>query len=203
MVTTVLGMLGVAALVVLGVAFVPRVPRVWRRWREQRVVRRSERSPPTRRTAADNDRIAEAMEIRERIATYAQRKNFGFDAALTTEVDLLIESMVAIAQMRRELEADLRGIGDRLARDAELLDQGVVDAQRHQIYSLRIRARSLETELARAVAGLRETWLGLLEAMNRTDSGNLATTRTHEQVESLRIWIQAEREAHVDVRHGA
>lgn len=155
---------------------------------------------PAKAAAKGDERIREAVDIRERIADYARRKDIGLDRVLVVEVDELIATMVELARMRDDLERHLDGLSPtRLERDAALLEVSVVEGQKRQVDDLRMRVRNLETELARAVAGLRETWLGLLDALATPGAGNLAANRTREQVEGLRLRIAAEKEARSDV----
>ncbi|MFO0748609.1 MAG: hypothetical protein U1F43_23535 [Myxococcota bacterium] len=160
--------------------------------------------PAPRRLAQSDDRVREAVEIRERIADYARRKDIGLDRVVVLEVDELLVTMVELATMRRELEAHLAGVSPaRMERDAGLLDAGTLEGQRQQLADLRTRCSNLEAELARAVAGLRETWLGLLDALATPGAGSLAASRTREQVEGLRLRIAAEKEARRDVNEPA
>lgn len=184
------------------------IPIGWRRLQRRQEARRARPAlqviprvaAEAARAATSDERIREALEIRERIADYARRPEVGLDVIVVHEVDLLVASMVELARMRRELESHLGGISEaQLVRDAGLLEPATLHAQRAQIDGLRARARGLEAELARAVAGLRETWLGLLDALAQPGAGSLATTRTRDQVEALRIRIQAEKEARTEV----
>ncbi len=184
------------------------IPIGWRRWRKREEARRARPAlqviprvdAEAARATTSDERIREAVVIRERIADYARRPEVGLDVIVVHEVDLLIASMVELARTRRELEDHLGGISEaQLVRDAALLDPATLQAQRLQIDGLRVRARGLEAELARAVAGLRETWLGLLDALAQPGAGGLATARMRDQIEALRIRIQAEKEARTEV----
>ncbi|MCC6620435.1 MAG: hypothetical protein IT385_04230 [Deltaproteobacteria bacterium] len=198
---TLLILLLVASLISFGVVYLPIVI--------GRIRRRRDESVPllgfdARRAAERDERIREAVDIRERIADYARRKDVGLDRSLVVEVDELIATMLELARIRHELLAHLEALTpDRLARDAALLDAGTLAAQRRQVDELRRRADALEGELARAASGLRETWLGLLDALATPGAGSLAATRTREQIEALRIRIAAEKEARQDVNEPA
>lgn len=194
---TLFEILAIAAVVSFGAVYVPLLVR--------RVRARKDTGVPalafaTRRAAEGDERLREALEIRERMAEYARRKDVGLDRALVLEVDELIATMLELQRMRVELRAHLSAVSPaRLERDAALLDAGTVEGQRRQLADLSRRADDLEAELARAVAGLRETWLGLLDALATPGAGSLAATRTREQVDGLKLRIAAEKEARTDV----
>jgi hypothetical protein len=178
------------------------IPILWRRARDRKrpVVRVIPAAAPAAlRLAQQDERLHEAVSLRDKIADLARKPEVGLDAVVVQEVDELIAAMVSLHETKTQLGQHLATISDeRIARDAALLDAESVASQRRQLEALRQRERSLETELARAVAGLRETWLGLLDAMALPGSGPLATDRVRSQIETLRIRIQAEREARTE-----
>lgn len=149
-----------------------------------------------------DERLTEALEIRDRIAGYAAREEVGLDPRLIVDVDTLIAGMVALDETARELGRHLDALPvTRLARDAALLDGDAAARQARQIEALRQKRASLEGELVRAVAGLREAWLGLIDALSRPDVGSPVRV-AREQVEALNLRVSAEREARaVEVEH--
>jgi hypothetical protein len=194
-----------AALITLGIAYGPVL---WRRWRQRRRAPRAEPLPPVApealRLARQDERIGEAVELRARIAELVGRREVGLDRVLVLEVDELLAAMVGLQELRGQLRSHLASISEeRIARDAALLDAATVSEQRRQIEALRQRDRTLEAELARATAGLRETWLGLLEAIAQPGSGAVAHDRIRAQIEGLRIRIQAEREVRAEAVENA
>jgi len=194
---TLLILLLVAGLISFGAVYLPIALRRLRRRRDESVPALAFEA---RRAAEGDERIREAIDIRERVADYARRKEVGLDRSVVLEIDELLATIVELARMRQELVAHLGALTpERMARDAALLDPATVTDQRRQVEELRGRAAALEVELARAVAGLRETWLGLLDALASPGAGRLATSRTREQIEALRIRIAAEKEARHDV----
>ncbi len=194
-----LELLVVAALIAFAAVYVPIV---WRRARDRKrpVVRIIPAAAPAAlRLAQQDERLREAVDLRNKIADLARKPEVGLDGAVVHEVDDLVAEMVSLHDMKTELGRHLATISEeRIARDAGLLDAESVASQRRQLETLRQRERSFETELARAVAGLRETWLGLLDAMALPGSGPLASDRVRSQIETLRIRIQAEREARTE-----
>lgn len=185
-----------AGLITFGIAYGPVL---WRRWRARRRAPRPEPLPPVSpeavRLSRQDERIGEAVELRARIAELVSRREVGLDRVLVLEVDELIAAMVGLQEIRSALRSHLASISEeRIARDAALLDAATVSEQRRQLEGLRRRDRTLEAELARATAGLRETWLGLLDAIAQPGSGAVAHDRIRAQIETLRIRIQAERE---------
>ena len=190
-----------AGLISFGAVYVPIL---WKRWKS----RKDDSVPPlaraARQAAERDERLREAIDIRERIADYARRKDIGLDRVLVSEVDELIATMLELVRLREELVTHLAALTpERLERDAELLDPATLASQRQQVTDLRAREKALEAELARAVSGLRETWLGLLDALATPGAGSLAATRTREQVETLRIRIAAEKEARTELHEPA
>lgn len=188
-----------AALIVFAAVYVPIL---WRRTRDRKrpIVRTiPSAAPAALRLAQQDERLREAVDLRNKIADLARRPDVGLDAVVVAEVDDLVHAMVSLHDMKEQLGQHLATISDeRITRDAALLDTESVASQRRQLEALRQRERSLETELARAVAGLRETWLGLLDAIALPGSGAMASDRVRSQIETLRIRIQAEREARTD-----
>lgn len=192
-----LELLAAAAVLSFGAVYVPILLKRMKKAKETGV---PALAAPARKAAVSDERVREAIDIRERIADYARRKDVGLDRALVLEVDELLVTMCELARMRDELATHLQGLSpERLQRDAALLDAATLDGQRRQIAELRARLQGLEAELARAVSGLRETWLGLLDALATPGAGSLAASRTREQVEGLRVRIAAEKEARQDV----
>lgn len=185
-----------AGLITFGIAYGPVLLRRWRaRKKKVRPAPLPPVSPEAQRLARQDERIGEAVELRAKIAELVGREDVGLDRVLVLEVDELIAAMVALQEIRGALRSHLGSISEeRLARDAALLDAGTVDEQRRQVESLRARDRKLEAELARATAGLRETWLGLLDAIALPGGGAVAHDRIRAQIETLRVRIQAERE---------
>jgi len=177
-------------------------PILWRRARDRkRPTIKTIPAPPSSvlRLAQGDDRLREAVDLRNKIADVVRKPDVGLDVVIVHEVDDLIAGMVSLHELKTQLGQHLATISDeRIARDAALLDPESVATQRRQLEALRQRERSLETELARAVAGLRETWLGLLDAVAQPGSNSLAADRVRSQIQSLRIRIQAEREARTE-----
>lgn len=185
-----------AGLITFGIAYGPVLAR---RWRERKKAPRPEPPPPVSpealRMARADERIGEAVELRAKIAELVGRRDVGLDRVLVLEVDELIAAMVGLQEIRTALRSHLGTISEeRIARDAALLDAATVEEQRRQVEALRMRDRKLEAELARAAAGLRETWLGLLDAIAMPGGGAVAHDRIRAQIETLRVRIQAERE---------
>lgn len=150
--------------------------------------------------AREDERMREAVEIRNRIAELARKPEVGLGDVVVREVDDLVDAMVSLYDTKTALGRHLVSISEaRIERDEGLLDPVSVAAQRRQLADLRQREKAFETELARAVAGLRETWLGLLDAIAKPGGGLVAAERVRQQIETLRIRIQAEREARTEV----
>ena len=185
-----------ASVIVFGLAYGPVL---WRRVRERKRRRREPPLPPVApealRLAHVDERIGEAVELRKKIAELVSRRDVGLDRVLVSEVDELIDAMVGLCGIKSALRSHLSTVSEeRIARDAALLEAGSVAEQRRQLEALHQRERALEAELARATAGLRETWLGLLDAIAQPGSGAVAHDRIREQIQTLRIRIQSERE---------
>jgi len=191
-----LELLVVAALIAFAAVYVPIL---WRRARDRKrpVVRVIPvAAPAALRLAQQDERLREAVSLRDKIADLARKPEVGLDVAVVHEVDELVAEMVSLHDTKTQLSQHLATISEeRIARDAGLLDAESVTNQRRQLEALRQRERSLETELARAVAGLRETWPGLLDAVALPGSGAVASDRVRSQIETLRLRLQAERGA--------
>jgi hypothetical protein len=179
-------------------------PILWRRWRERqlrpRLRERPRLAPRAIHLAAEDERMREAVDLRNKIAELADKPEVGLDDAVVHEVDELIAGMVALHDTKAALAHHLLAISEeRLRRDEALLEPESVANQRRQLEALRQRGRTLEAELARAVAGLREAWLGLLDALAQPGGGLVSGDRVRAQIETLRIRVQAEREARSEV----
>jgi hypothetical protein len=179
-------------------------PILWRRWRERqlrpRPRERPRLAPRAIHLAAEDERMREAVDLRNKIAELADKPEVGLDDAVVHEVDELIAGMVALHDTKAALAHHLLAISEeRLRRDEALLEPESVANQRRQLEALRQRGRTLEAELARAVAGLREAWLGLLDALAQRGGGLVSGDRGRAQIETLRIRVQAEREARSEV----
>lgn len=175
-------------------------PVLWRRLtasgKEEGAPARSKLTARARHLAKEDERLREAVELRDKIADLTKRPKVGLGDDVVHEVDELIEAMVGIYDTRAALSQHLAGFTEeRLARDQALLDAASLARQRRQLDQLRTRERGLEAELARATAGLRDTWLGLLDALAQSGGGAVTAERVRAQIESLRIRVQAEREA--------
>lgn len=190
----VIELLLLASVIAFGAVYAPIALKKLRQ--RKRPVALPEAPAEAKRLAAGDERLAEAVELRDKIAGLARKKDVGLDRAVVDEVDELLRAMVSLRELKLELAHHLSILPERrIAEDAALLDAATVEAQRRQIAELRQRERGLDAELARAAAGLRETWLGLLEALAQPGNHALASNRVKEQVETLRIRIQAEQEA--------
>lgn len=183
-----------ASIIAFGAVYAPIA---WKKLRQRKPSLALPEVPAAaRRLAAGDERLAEAVELREKIAGLTKKKDVGLDRAVVDEVDELLAAMVSLRELKLELAHHLSILPERrIAEDAALLDAATVDAQRRQIAELRQREKGLDAELARAAAGLRETWLGLLEALAQPGNHALASNQVKAQVEALRIRIQAEQEA--------
>lgn len=156
--------------------------------------------PAARALVAVDARLHEAVEIRERIAELARKKEVGLDGGVVTDVDLLLVAMVELHALSASLGAHLEAFSDtNLARDSGLVDPAAIARQREQAAALGVRKRGLDAEIAQAVSGLRETWLGLLDALAQPGGGADLAQRTRAQVETLRVRIAAEREVRAEL----
>ncbi len=179
-------------------AFVSVYGPIW--WKKLRA-RKAERSQvpeldaKLRKACASDERLSEALEIRDRIAGYASKSDVGLDSRLVEDVDVLIGGLVALMATARELGQHLAGFTpERLERDAAVLDAGAVTRQKGQVEALRQKRQALEAEVVRAVSGLREAWLSLIDALSRPHAGSPVSV-AREQVEALNLRVSAEHEA--------
>lgn len=184
------------------------LPILWRRMSAARA-RRMALPPPIPPAPAEaralvarpgvDSRVREAVELRERIAELARKREVGLDAGVVTDVDLLLGALVELHALSASLGTHLEAFSDaNLARDSGLVDPASIARQREQVAALGARKRGLDAEIAQAVSGLRETWLGLLDALAQPGGGADLTRRTRAQVETLRVRIAAEREVRAE-----
>jgi hypothetical protein len=169
----------------------------WKRVRARKVERKAvpEIDGKLRKACAGDERLSEALEIRDRMAGYAARDEVGLDVRLVEDVDILIAGLVALTGTARELGQHLAGFTrERLERDAAVLDEGAITRQKGQVEALKQKRQALEAEVVRAVSGLREAWLSLIDALSRPHAGSPVSV-AREQVEALNLRVQAEREA--------
>jgi hypothetical protein len=151
-------------------AVVGAVVYAWQRLAPRRASRRRAVPGPWRELAREDERLAQALELRGRLDALARREHSLVDDGLVGEVDEVIASLVVLATLRLELDRHLAGLDPaEAARDAAALGPGRAARLQASYDSLVARRDRLTGEESEIVTGLREIYLDVLEGV--TGSG--------------------------------
>jgi hypothetical protein len=175
----------VAGLVVVVRRLLPRV-----------VVRRRALPAQWREVAKRDERVSQALDLRERLARLATRATSLVDDRLVAEVDEVVEPLVALAELRLELESHLAGLDPAAAaRDAAALGPERAERLLASYEALVARRQRLAAQASEVVTGLREIYLDVIDGVSGS-AGTLegAAARTRALGESVRLRVEAERE---------
>ncbi|MCB9729178.1 MAG: hypothetical protein H6744_18970 [Deltaproteobacteria bacterium] len=159
--------------------------------------RRRRRAPAEWRALARGEaRLAQALDLRERLASLASRRSTLVDESLVEEVDQVLEPLVDLASLRRELDQHLRGLDpEATAREAAALGPERASRVRSSVEALIARRDRLAAQEVEVVAGLREIYLDLLDGVTGGASELAsAADRTRSLGESVRLRVESERE---------
>jgi len=146
--------------------------------------------------AAVDERLQEAVNMRDRLAELAAREDNSLDREVVYDVDELIASVSDVIELRIELERHLQVVDrQRLEQDAELLDEATAEKQQKMLATVSDRPEQLTTEVVAAVGDLRNLYLHVLDNLqNPSLAGDTVIQQTRDRAAALRSRLEAERE---------
>ena len=169
---------------------------VWTSLRRRNQARIREMPERWRLLAAVDDRLQEAVHMRDRLAELAGRADNNLDREVVYDVDELIASVSDVVELRIELERHLRVLDRaRLEKDAEMLDEDTAERQKRMLATVDERPEQLNGEIVAAVGDLQNLYLHVLDNLQNPELSSDSVVQTaRDRAAALRTRLEAERE---------
>ena len=169
---------------------------VWSSIRRRNRTRIREMPERWRLLAAVDERLQEAVQMRDRLAELASRADNNLDREIVYDVDELIASVSDVVELRIELERHLRVLDrERLERDAEMLDDETAARQKRMLATVDERPEQLNSEIVAAVGDLQNLYLHVLDNLQNPELSSDSVVQTaRDRATALRTRLEAERE---------
>ncbi len=169
---------------------------VWTSLRRRSAERIRDMPERWRLLGAVDERLQEAVNMRDKLADLAGRPDNALDREVVYDVDELIASVSDVVELRIELERHLQVLDqEQLQRDAELLHEDAAERQGRMLATVEERPGQLNGEIATAVGDLRELYLHVLDNLQKPGlASDTVVQQTRDRAAQLRSRIEAEQE---------
>ncbi|MFN3202768.1 MAG: hypothetical protein ACE366_30530 [Bradymonadia bacterium] len=168
----------------------------YRRWQIIQALKLPEVPEDWRELASRDARVAEAIDMRDQLATQVSRKDNRLDRDVLRELDELVGGVVELTRLRHQMEHHLDRLDPKaLERDAHLLGEAALEDHQARIDDLQTRPKALEAAAAETVHALRQFHLETLEALSHMAlDPQTVSRRLRVHTEALQHRLKAERE---------